>query len=81
MNCCDDYGDCNQGRDCPIRKGYGTRRARAGEPVTDELPIKYWHNDEPEEIEPPYTLVDAVSAAVVLTILFIIAAMVFGRLP
>jgi len=20
MNCCDDYGKCNQGRDCPIRK-------------------------------------------------------------
>ena len=20
MNCCNDYGDCNQGRDCPARK-------------------------------------------------------------
>ena len=20
MNCCDDYGDCRQGRDCPVRK-------------------------------------------------------------
>jgi hypothetical protein len=20
MNCCDDFGDCTQGRDCPIRK-------------------------------------------------------------
>lgn len=20
MNCCDEYGDCRQGRDCPIRK-------------------------------------------------------------
>lgn len=20
MNCCDEYGNCNQGRDCPIRK-------------------------------------------------------------
>jgi hypothetical protein len=20
MNCCDDYGNCQQGRDCPIRK-------------------------------------------------------------
>ena len=19
MNCCDDYGNCNQGRDCPLR--------------------------------------------------------------
>ena len=22
MNCCDDYGDCRQGRDCPARKAY-----------------------------------------------------------
>lgn len=21
MNCCDDYGNCNQGRDCPARCG------------------------------------------------------------
>ena len=21
MNCCDEYGNCNQGRDCPIRTG------------------------------------------------------------
>ena len=20
MNCCDDYGDCRQGRDCPVRQ-------------------------------------------------------------
>lgn len=20
MNCCDEYGDCQQGRDCPVRK-------------------------------------------------------------
>jgi len=20
VNCCDDYGNCNQGRDCPARK-------------------------------------------------------------
>jgi hypothetical protein len=19
MNCCDEYGECNQGRDCPVR--------------------------------------------------------------
>ena len=20
MNCCDEYGDCRQGRDCPVRR-------------------------------------------------------------
>lgn len=20
MNCCDEYGQCNQGRDCPVRQ-------------------------------------------------------------
>ena len=20
MNCCDEYGNCNQGRDCPVRR-------------------------------------------------------------
>ena len=28
MNCCDEYGNCNQGRDCPVR----TRRVKAGGP-------------------------------------------------
>lgn len=25
MNCCDEYGDCRQGRDCPARKGMSSR--------------------------------------------------------
>ena len=44
MNCCDEYGDCRQGRDCPIRTGYGHRRVRAGQPVCDDtgcLPVQY----------------------------------------
>lgn len=27
MNCCDDFGNCRQGRDCPVR------RQRANKPV------------------------------------------------
>ena len=31
MNCCDDYGNCNQGRDCPARK----REAEDGEELSE----------------------------------------------
>jgi hypothetical protein len=27
MNCCDDYGNCRQGRDCPVRKEMATKQA------------------------------------------------------
>ena len=27
MNCCDDYGNCTQGRDCPIRKTHALDRS------------------------------------------------------
>ena len=30
MNCCDDYGNCRQGRDCPVRV------ARAAQPSTSK---------------------------------------------
>lgn len=29
MNCCDDFGDCRQGRDCPVRK-QGAKVAKVG---------------------------------------------------
>jgi hypothetical protein len=35
MNCCDDYGDCNQGRDCPVRK------VRAYPHVPDDMMVEY----------------------------------------
>lgn len=44
MNCCDEFGDCQQGRQCPIRQGYGHRKVRAGQPVRDDtgcLPVQY----------------------------------------
>jgi len=44
MNCCDEFGDCQQGRQCPIRQGYGHRKVRAGQPVGDDtgcLPVQY----------------------------------------
>ncbi len=40
MNCCDEYGDCRQGRECPARKApscrhcYGTGYDASGYPCT-----------------------------------------------
>jgi hypothetical protein len=34
MNCCDEYGNCNQGRDCPIRK----ERIRQAKELLDGKP-------------------------------------------
>lgn len=36
MNCCDEYGDCNQGRDCPVRKVKAYPHVPA-----DDMPIQY----------------------------------------
>ena len=30
MNCCDEYGNCNQGRNCPIRQERIARVAKIG---------------------------------------------------
>jgi hypothetical protein len=47
MNCCNDAGDCRQGRDCPAR----VCRQRAGKPA-DYNQIEIWqqyHKDAEEE--------------------------------
>ena len=39
MNCCDEYGNCRQGRDCPVRV------ARAPQPLTFKRLLRrffYW---------------------------------------
>jgi len=38
MNCCDDYGNCNQGRNCPIRVARIGRKDYTREP----LPPTVW---------------------------------------
>lgn len=38
MNCCDDYGNCNQGRDCPVR----VAKARPVMRAADPLPPSIW---------------------------------------
>jgi hypothetical protein len=31
MNCCDEYGNCRQGRDCPVRKQMTDERMKQAE--------------------------------------------------
>ena len=45
MNCCDEAGNCRQGRDCPVR----TCRQRAGKPADYTDPI--WIAKNQEELE------------------------------
>lgn len=39
MNCCDEYGDCRQGRDCPVRKG-AEKVARIGRKDYAKEPLR-----------------------------------------
>lgn len=39
-NCCDDYGNCNQGRDCPVRVATYRPVMRAADP----LPPSIWRH-------------------------------------
>lgn len=44
MNCCDSYGNCNQGRDCPVRVAKVGQRMKAADPLpasTWRLKLKY----------------------------------------
>jgi hypothetical protein len=49
MNCCDDNGDCTQGRDCPVRKGYTHRRVRGNSTPPPDMPIQFARGHEDED--------------------------------
>ena len=40
MNCCDNYGNCNQGRDCPVRVARVGQRMKTADP----LPPSIWRD-------------------------------------
>jgi hypothetical protein len=47
MNCCDEYGNCNQGRDCPVRAARVARIGRkdhAREALPRSLSRVYLHH-------------------------------------
>jgi hypothetical protein len=39
-NCCDDFGNCNQGRDCPVRVARVGQRMKTADP----LPPSIWRD-------------------------------------
>jgi hypothetical protein len=42
MNCCDEYGECNQGRDCPVRVAkVKSRTPRYPTPLRQEISRVY----------------------------------------
>ena len=40
MNCCNDFGDCNQGRDCPVR----VAKYKPVMLAADPLPPSIWRD-------------------------------------
>lgn len=56
MNCCDEYGDCNQGRDCPARECkhcQGRGRDASGYPCTCTAVAKVGKKMHGPELLPP----------------------------
>jgi hypothetical protein len=41
MTCCDDYGNCNQGRDCPVRVAKVGKRMHAPQEL-QESTWRHW---------------------------------------
>jgi hypothetical protein len=69
MNCCDDNGNCRQGRDCPVR----TRRVRAGQPAP---PI--FLDPEHFEVEERSDSFAAVVVLVIIALVFVATAVIVG---
>ena len=79
MNCCDDYGQCNQGRDCPVRTGKVLPHQLAHAAIVEangcaiEGCSVWFSEPEPEPLE--FTLREKVEA-LALTALFAVLILV-----
>lgn len=65
MNCCDEYGDCRQGRDCPVRKTASERRAKDFQADTDRQQAQHGR-DLPQPTWPLSSEPDGSSVALAL---------------
>jgi len=75
MNCCDEYGNCNQGRDCPIRKERMNARKY---PRTQQEAFGPYTSHQIDEPVTPYDWQDRVIiVAGILTIIGLIAIACF----
>lgn len=66
MNCCDDNGNCRQGRDCPIR------RVRAGTEPPPDMPVQFAEGHEDDDPQLFATAVVNAAAAVALVLIVVI---------
>lgn len=67
MNCCDEYGDCRQGRDCPVRR-QAAQQAERSEPHTPTGPLA----SEPDGASVALAL--ALAATLVVWLLAVVVA-------
>lgn len=65
MNCCDEYGDCRQGRDCPVRKTASEQRAIKFQADTDQQHAQH-SGDLPQPTGPLSSEPDGTSVALAL---------------
>lgn len=67
MNCCDEYGNCNQGRDCPIRRALSPARR-----------IKPYPEVPTDVIEPPEPAWTSMAERVGIAVRTVIALIIAG---